>query len=455
MASTSVLLAREEAAAPSGTYSFCSRPRAVPARRRYRRALEATDLDEEPYHYANLMYERRVVRGNTYALHVLPWSGEPDPVELQKQREAHRKALARKRAQEQLKTRTPEPLEGRRHVNVQTELYLEELADRIVEVDMECQTDAFLDRPATPLFIPAKSGRDVATQILEGELFDFDIEVKPMLEVLVGKTIEQALLEVMEEEELANLRAHQYAFQELRWAELAEVQRLEEQERRHREEKNNRKKQQLEFLQKEKETSEKIAARAFAQRYLSDLIPSVFGSLRDSGYFFDPVERDIEIGYLPWLMDKVEESIEKRVLGAIMTDNLIRDIMKKRLDGFELGPEPPESDQPKEVIPAPGEEAVRVPSVEVVLKTEASDHLEGSAQPETSEHAESSAQVESSAQQETSDQAEGPAQPEASDQAEGPAQLEASDQAEGPAQPETSDQAKPAEELETKEAEPQ
>ena len=38
------------------------------------------------------------------------------------------------------------------------------------------------------------------------KLFDFDLEVKPMLEVLVGKTIEQSLLEVMEEEELANLR---------------------------------------------------------------------------------------------------------------------------------------------------------------------------------------------------------------------------------------------------------
>lgn len=58
-----------------------------------------------------------------------------------------------------------------------------------------------------------------------------------MLQVLVGKTIEQALLEVMEEEELANLRANQYAYEEIRNVELAEVQRLEEQERRHREEK--------------------------------------------------------------------------------------------------------------------------------------------------------------------------------------------------------------------------
>lgn len=58
-----------------------------------------------------------------------------------------------------------------------------------------------------------------------------------MLEVLVGKTIEQSLEEVMEEEELACLRAQQRAFQELRNNELAEVQRLQEQERRRSEEK--------------------------------------------------------------------------------------------------------------------------------------------------------------------------------------------------------------------------
>lgn len=58
-----------------------------------------------------------------------------------------------------------------------------------------------------------------------------------MLEVLVGKTIEQSLMEVMEEEELACLRAQQRAFNELRNNELAEVKRLQEQERRHSEEK--------------------------------------------------------------------------------------------------------------------------------------------------------------------------------------------------------------------------
>lgn len=53
----------------------------------------------------------------------------------------------------------------------------------------------------------------------------------------MGKTIEQSLLEVMEEEELANLRAQQRAFEELRNNELAEVQQLQEQERRHSQEK--------------------------------------------------------------------------------------------------------------------------------------------------------------------------------------------------------------------------
>lgn len=46
--------------------------------------------------------------------------GQPDPLELQRQQQARRRALARKRAQEQLRPRTPEPVEGRKHVDVQT-----------------------------------------------------------------------------------------------------------------------------------------------------------------------------------------------------------------------------------------------------------------------------------------------------------------------------------------------
>lgn len=49
--------------------------------------------------------------------------------------------------------------------------------------------------------------------------------------------------------------------------------------------------QQREVLKKERETVQKIAARAYAQQYLSGLLPSVLISLRTNGYFHDPVER--------------------------------------------------------------------------------------------------------------------------------------------------------------------
>ncbi|OBS77680.1 hypothetical protein A6R68_19931 [Neotoma lepida] len=321
----------------SSTYTYTSKPRAVPCqRRRYRYSLlEPLVCPSQP--------------------------GQPDPVELQRQQQARRRALARKRAQEQLRPRTPEPVEGRKHVDVQTEI-----ADRIIEVDMECQTDAFLDRPPTPLFIPAKTGKDVATQILEGELFDFDLEVKPMLQVLVGKTIEQALLEVMEEEELANLRASQYAYEEIRNVELAEVQRLEEQERRHREEKERRKKQQWEIVNKHTETSQKISARAFAQRYLADLLPSVFDSLRNSGYFYDPVERDIEVGFLPWLMNEVEKTMEHSMVGRTMLDMLIREVVERRLNKYEHKEDLQPSLRPDDVFSAA--HTVTDPSVSLELQ---------------------------------------------------------------------------------------
>uniref|UniRef100_A0A8B9J3D8 Radial spoke head 3 n=1 Tax=Amazona collaria TaxID=241587 RepID=A0A8B9J3D8_9PSIT len=184
----------EVAAVPAVLYSYCSLPRTLPARPKYRPPLDAA-----PVRYTNLMYDPRVVRGNTYALEVIP------------------------------------------------------------------------------------------------VLFDFDIEVKPILEVLIGKTVEQALLEVMEEEELAQLWAHQRAYAELRNAELAEVQRLEEQDRRYREEKERRRRQHMQMLKKQKETAEKIAAQAFAKHYLADLIPSVFNNLREGGFFYDPIERVIFI----------------------------------------------------------------------------------------------------------------------------------------------------------------
>ena len=190
------------------------------------------------------MFDRRIVRGNTYAREdVLPVTAQvcqfsflgninlfkkEHPVDLQRKAEKRRAREARKRQSElEQRSKSPPPVDGRRHQPVQTELYLEEITDNIEESEVTCQTDAWMDRPVTPLFVPAKTGADVETQIMPGDLFNFDQEVKvssfltrlfltplkPILEVIVGKTMEQSMLEVMEEEELENLREQQRKFQ--------------------------------------------------------------------------------------------------------------------------------------------------------------------------------------------------------------------------------------------------
>ncbi|KAL6485848.1 hypothetical protein MHYP_G00052400 [Metynnis hypsauchen] len=315
------------------TYTFSSRPRPVPARIKYKYKEHSVSQNEGQGIYGNIMYDRRVVRGNTYAQHALPG---PDLVEIQRQQEARKRAIAKSRAKEQFHSRTPDALEGRKHTDMQTELYLEELSDLTEDTSVGCQTDAFLDKPITPLFIPAKSGKDVATQIEKSELFDFDVEVQPVLEVLVGKITEQALLEVLEEEELAALRTQQRVFQELHDAEMVEVERLEEQERRRHEEKDCRIKQKRVVLEKERETAEKIAARVFAQHYLADLLPSVYTTLKDHGYFSDLVQRDIETGFLPWLLAEVNNTLEKRQIALTVFDILIQNVTNWRRETFEI-----------------------------------------------------------------------------------------------------------------------
>ena len=266
-----------------------------------------------------------------------------------------------------MRPRTPEAVDGRTHGAVQTELYLEELSDRVEEADCGVQTDAFLDRPPSPLFIPAKSGADVSTQIEDGDLFDFDIEVKPILEVLIGKTLEQSLLEVAEEEELAALRRQQRQFEELRAAEVAEQQRLEEQERRRREEKERRLKQLREVRELEKQTADKLAAKAFSLAYLNDLVPAVYGTLADAGYFYDPVERELERSFLPWLGNAVAQKLDDNNRGRILLDGLLREVIAMRAAEYEP---PQEQEAPVEEANPEGEQASDKPEENPEVKPE-------------------------------------------------------------------------------------
>ena len=353
------------AVAPTGpsrgteTYTFSSQPRSTAPSSRTKKAPPSAPASKASKQPGNIMYDRRVIRGNTYALHTLPASVQPDAVELQKQEEVRRRAVARMRAREQVRVTSPDAVSGRKHMDIQTELYLEELTDRVEDADNFTQTDAFLDRPPTPLFIPAKTGRDMATQIADGDLFDFGLESKPIVEVLVGKTLEQALLEVLEEEELAGLREQQREFEQKRHAELVETQRLEEQDRRLTKEKERRMQQQREAIIKERETAKKVAARAFAKSYLTDLVPSVFDALTAHGYFYDHVEREITGEFIPWLMGEVRVDLS----GTVDARRLLDDVIMHALGLEETSSPEATPTQPAE----PSEEPVPPPATEETI----------------------------------------------------------------------------------------
>jgi hypothetical protein len=78
----------------------------------------------------------------------------------------------------------------------------------VPECDAGEQTDAFLAPEPHKPYVPKKTGIDAYTQIEdEDALFDFDVEVEPILDVMVGKILEQAVLELEQARELQSLSA--------------------------------------------------------------------------------------------------------------------------------------------------------------------------------------------------------------------------------------------------------
>ena len=114
--------------------------------------------------------------------------------------------------------------DSRQHQTIQTDLWLEEIKGRVPEADAAVQTDTppASSRPMTPTKVRVTYERapdpiqnvDKSTQILpdDPDLFVFNDEVVAVLETLVGKTLEQSLLEVIEEEELAAITRQKLSF---------------------------------------------------------------------------------------------------------------------------------------------------------------------------------------------------------------------------------------------------
>ncbi|XP_022127879.2 radial spoke head protein 3 homolog B isoform X1 [Pieris rapae] len=321
---------------PAPLYSYSSRPHPLAIRHKRSATPQYGSVvtgatGATSAQYSNVMHDKRVVRGSTFAAHPHA-AGDGQESAAARAARTRRRALARRAALARLRPGTPPPAPGRRHLPVQTERYLEELFDKGLEVEAGVQTDLFVDRPATPRYVPAITGAHAATQIYPGDLFDFDLEVQGIVGVLVGKTVQQALGEVAQEEELETLREQQRRYRELRDAELAERQRLAATDVRLQHEKERRVAEARAAAISAQEARQRVAAATLVQGYVAELLPSVLAGLRDAGYLVRRLHRGVEEEFMPWLIEEVSKEIESIITSRDVITEIVREVTEARAD---------------------------------------------------------------------------------------------------------------------------
>lgn len=214
-------------------------------------------------------------------------------------------------------------------MEVQTEKYIEQLTDKPPTKEFGVATEFYLDRPPVPLFQPKMPAKENCkeTQIYDGdhELFDFDAEVEPMLNVLCEKTLEQARMEVLEEEELRIIKQQQKEYEEIRNAELVEAQRYEAAETRVKAETERRGVQQKARKSQRKAAHQKHVARVMAKKAMTNLRYDAISHLHGIGMLTNRLSNQLEDDVLPWLITKMNGFLADESVIATTTSEVVNE----------------------------------------------------------------------------------------------------------------------------------
>jgi radial spoke head protein 3 len=285
------------------------------------------------------MYDRRVVRGNTFAALVIPVNMQPDPalIEKQKMEEAYmkqRQEEMRMRRQQE-KYRHEQMMENQNNmqmVQMQSANIWEELSDHQNMVDeFDLEPDYYIDRAPDAIFIPNPEGEIKATQIFDRDpdLFDYENEVEPILQVLVGKSIEHARIEVIEEYEAKELAKHKRKYFQIKEAELMETQRLEENRARKSDEVDRRNSQMRITKGLMQATEKKVIARLFAKNFLSKFKRDTMKTLIDLGAFRRPVDLSTGAIFVPQMYNQIQSDMQQYHDHQTQINDLLGESMSK------------------------------------------------------------------------------------------------------------------------------
>lgn len=301
-------------AGTQGSYTFASEPKAVSARKPKYRDPKDTVEPEALKLQQSIHFDRRVYRGNTYSTQ----KGHGDTLQPQKTlAPPQKRRLKRKKEPSPFDMELPRP--ERNIVNLLPHL-VEEV--KIVEEDTaEAQTDELLPEAPPNEYLPQKTGIDVFTQVEDGELFDFNVEVEPLLDVLVNKTLEQSLMEVEEEHEIEsmqNFKSEWLAKQSNQMADWQDQVKAEERRWKEKEEVVRKRKEQKKC---EKEVLLKMQALRGTELYTPLLIPNAVNDLLGV-CFMKSEELAIEQLFLPSLFKQVRQEHKNARLAAELLDEI-------------------------------------------------------------------------------------------------------------------------------------
>lgn len=283
-------------------YTFSSRPRAVSSKKKFRNLG------------ASIMHDPRVVRGNTYR--------KPGPA-----------AISGPQISQNNKTRFIKPTKQSifdvkpalsKFIPVDVSSFLVENKQAVEVVEVDTQTNEFEERPPTPDYIPKKTGVDASTQIEPADqLFDFDAEIGPLLEVVVSKTMEQSLLEVEEEEELKRIRRRQQELMENKMRQRQKIHELELQKRLEWDAKQERVVQEQDRVQKETVVYRKVGSLNLMKNMVNSLRDQVYDTLVETGFFRNPTEVEVKQLFMPWLYESASTKAQSIRDARVVLDSII------------------------------------------------------------------------------------------------------------------------------------
>jgi len=272
----------------SATYSFASRPKPVAgSRKKYREP----DDDITPFRDLKetcITFDKRVHRGNTYSQHVQSALREAlnDAAALEEQTMAPAKKTRHKpaRPKEPKIFDLPLPEPDRPAIDLTKHLVAPDEKAVIQVETADTQTDEFLPEEPPEAYVPQKTGIDMYTQVEDGELFKFDDEVEPILDVIVGKTLEQALMEVDEEYELEAMKDFKEEFYQQQVRMMKEWQVQVEEERARCRAKDELMQRRREEKAREALVLRKIRALNAANEHFAGMVPRVVRTIQESAF---------------------------------------------------------------------------------------------------------------------------------------------------------------------------